>query len=229
MNVEGTPLLRAGMKVSPLHMEIPGTDRLGTQAVKQGHLCPRCYTYWRGIKNRKWNWKKKIIFKSNLNIKLLWNHSALFDLCVSNNSQSAFFKDCFFLEGLEMTLILLLKKTPMLALFPYNIFTDSMKCFLLSESLIYSVLAVQKCYPGRRQRLGDFYFCFSHISYWRTGSLAASVQCENMPMCSNISYSVNMVNKVGFWFSWFLQQPTGEIAQQSICISDPCGYFCYFA
>lgn len=128
-----------------------------------------------------------------------------------------------------MTLILLLKKTPMLALFPYNIFTDSMKCFLLSESLIYSVLAVQQCYPGRRQRLGDFYFCFSHISYWRTGSLAASVQCENMPMCSNISYSVNMVNKVGFCFSWFLQQPTGEIAQQSICISDPCGYFCYFA
>ena len=60
-------------------------------------------------------------------------------------SQSAFFKDCFFLEGLEMTLILLLRNTPMLALLPYNIFTDSMKCFLLSESLMYSVLAVQKC------------------------------------------------------------------------------------
>lgn len=70
------------------------------------------------------------------------------------NSQSAFFKDCFFLEGLEMTLILLLRKTPMLALFPYNIFTDSMKCFLLSESLMYRVLAAQKCYRAEGKRRG---------------------------------------------------------------------------
>lgn len=72
----------------------------------------------------------------------------------SGNSQSAFFRDCFFLEGLEMTLILLLRNSPMLALFPYSIFTDSMKCLRLSESLIYSVLAVQKCWrAGERLSL----------------------------------------------------------------------------
>lgn len=32
--------------------------------------------------------------------------------------QSAFFSDCFFLEGLEMTLIRLLRNTPMSSLLP---------------------------------------------------------------------------------------------------------------
>lgn len=36
----------------------------------------------------------------------------------AKDSQSAFLRDCFFLEGLEMTLILLLRKTPMSALLP---------------------------------------------------------------------------------------------------------------
>lgn len=70
--------------------------------------------------------------------------------------QSAFFRDCFFLDGLEMTFILLLRKTPMLALFPYSIFTASMKCFRLSESLMYSVFAVQKCYNKKSPQFTQF-------------------------------------------------------------------------
>lgn len=58
-------------------------------------------------------------------------------------SQSAFLSDCFFLEGFEMTLMRLLRKTPMLALLPYSMRTDSMKCLRLSESEMYNVLAVQ--------------------------------------------------------------------------------------
>lgn len=37
---------------------------------------------------------------------------------IAEDLQSAFLRDCFFLEGLEMTLILLLRKTPMSALLP---------------------------------------------------------------------------------------------------------------
>lgn len=40
VDVEGAPLLRAGVKVPPFHMKIPGTDCLGTQPVEQGHLSP---------------------------------------------------------------------------------------------------------------------------------------------------------------------------------------------
>lgn len=64
-------------------------------------------------------------------------------VCSRLHSQSAFLSDCFFLEGLEMTLMRLLRKTPMLALLPYSMRTDNMKCLRLSESEMYNVLAVQ--------------------------------------------------------------------------------------
>lgn len=132
VDVEGTPLLGAGKKVPPFHMKIPGANCLGTQAVKQRYLSPWSYAHCgereeEGV-NGRWD-----LYMSNIFVDTFCH------------SQSAFFKDCFFFEGLEMTLILLLRNSPMFALFPYNIFTDSMKCFLLSESLIYNVLAVQKC------------------------------------------------------------------------------------
>lgn len=135
VDVEGTPLLGAGKKVPPLHVEIPGTNCLGTQAVKQRYLRPWSYTHCGERKTERVSDRQDLYMS-------LYACACVDTLC---NSQSAFFKDCFFLEGLEMTLILLLRKSPMLALFPYNIFTDSMKCFLLSESLIYNVFAVQKC------------------------------------------------------------------------------------
>lgn len=34
VDVEGAPLLGAGMKVSPFHVKISGTNRLGTQTVE---------------------------------------------------------------------------------------------------------------------------------------------------------------------------------------------------
>lgn len=46
VDVEGSPLLGAGKKVPPLHMKIPGTDRLGTQTVKQCHLSPWSDAHW---------------------------------------------------------------------------------------------------------------------------------------------------------------------------------------
>lgn len=78
------------------------------------------------------------------------------------NSQSVFFKDCFFLEGLEMTLIRLLRKTPMFELVPYSILTDSMKCFLLSESLMYRVLAMQKCCNDHNKSVFILFYWFAY-------------------------------------------------------------------
>lgn len=152
------------MKVSPLDVKIPGANSLGTQAVKQRYLSPWGYTHWDEQKREK-EWVRAKSMKNDrlhsVSLKYMWwNHTAVITqagVCVCvDNSQSAFFKDCFFLEGLEMTLILLLRNTPMLALFPYNIFTDSMKCFLLSESLIYSVLAVQKCWGRENNQVRGF-------------------------------------------------------------------------
>lgn len=57
--------------------------------------------------------------------------------------KSAFLRDCFFLDGFEMTLILRDWKTPMSAPEPQNIFTESLKCLRLSLSLINKVLAAQ--------------------------------------------------------------------------------------
>ena len=51
-----------------------------------------------GERKKKWNWNSSNL--TNILIK-------------KEHSQSAFFKDCFFLEGLEMTLMRLLWKTPM--------------------------------------------------------------------------------------------------------------------
>lgn len=133
MDVEGSPLLGAGQEVPPLHVQIPGAHRLGTQPVKQGHLGPRGDAHWRTKE------KNARVTQESLRDGLKRGFDTV------GNSQSAFLRDCFFLEGLEMTLILLLRKSPMLALFPYSIFTDSMKCLRLSESLMYSVFAVQKC------------------------------------------------------------------------------------
>lgn len=53
---------------------------------------------------------------------------------LSFHLQSAFLRDCFFFDGLEITLIRLLLNTPISCPFPKNIFTVNIKCFLLSES-----------------------------------------------------------------------------------------------
>lgn len=58
MDVEGTPLLRAGIKVSPFHMKIPGTNCLGTQTVKQRHLSPWSDTHW-GERKTERGWRKR--------------------------------------------------------------------------------------------------------------------------------------------------------------------------
>ena len=46
VDVEGPPLLGAGVEVAPLHVKVPGADRLGAQPVEQRHLGPRRYTHW---------------------------------------------------------------------------------------------------------------------------------------------------------------------------------------
>lgn len=57
------------------------------------------------------------------------------------DSRSAFFKDCLFWDGLEITLIILLWKEPTSCLLPRKSRSSRQKCFLLSWSEMKSDLA----------------------------------------------------------------------------------------
>lgn len=77
MDVEGSPLLGAGKKVSPLYMKIPGANCLGTQAVKQRHFSPRRYTHWG---ERKAEWVRR---REHLRMCLfVWWHILQLTICI---------------------------------------------------------------------------------------------------------------------------------------------------
>lgn len=60
MDMEGTPLLGASNKVSPLHMKISGTNCLGTQAVKQCYFSSWSYTHCEEKQRKvRWNTQSK--------------------------------------------------------------------------------------------------------------------------------------------------------------------------
>lgn len=77
----------------------------------------------------------KTIYMELLNINVWMTLHVLTEpWSLSFHLQSAFLRDCFFFDGLEITLIRLLLNTPISCPFPKNIFTVNIKCFLLSES-----------------------------------------------------------------------------------------------
>lgn len=112
MDVEGAPLLGAGVEVAAFHVEIARADRLGAQPVEQRHLGPRCDAHC-GTNGTAWARRPTPGEGHDSPPPPGGRESGR-----TPNVRSAFFKDCFFLEGLEMTLILLLRKTPMSALLP---------------------------------------------------------------------------------------------------------------
>lgn len=70
-------------------------------------------------------------------------------------ARSVFFSDCFFCEGLEMTLISLLWKVPISCPLLKKSFRTRRKCFRLSASEMYSALAQPKPCQGQRGAVGS--------------------------------------------------------------------------
>ena len=68
----------------------------------------------------------------------------------SSYARSVFFSDCFFCEGLEMTLISLLWKVPISCPLLKKSFRTRRKCLRLSASEMYSALAQPKPCQGQR-------------------------------------------------------------------------------
>lgn len=70
-------------------------------------------------------------------------------------ARSVFFSDCFFCEGLEMTLISLLWKVPISCPLLKKSFRTRRKCLRLSVSEMYRALAQPNPCKGQKERLLD--------------------------------------------------------------------------
>lgn len=122
------------MEVAAVHVEVPRAHSLGPQPVEQGHLGAARDAHC-GQNNQSQVHSESTVVTQAAD--------------GGNDLRSAFFSDCFFLEGLLMTFIRLEWNTPMSWPLPKNILTVSIKCFRLSESEMNSVLAAQYCCKWR--------------------------------------------------------------------------------
>jgi hypothetical protein len=94
MNGEGAPLGGTGVKIVIVHVQVTSADRLRAESIEQGHFGPAGDAHWEFLDRQ------------------MLNQSRTGKTQESKHSRSAFLSDCFFLDGLEMTLIRLLWKTP---------------------------------------------------------------------------------------------------------------------
>lgn len=118
------------VEVTILYEQIPGTDCLRSKSVKQG--------YFRTGRNTYFNFEQKN--ENIIVVRFVLNHNH------SQNLQSEFLIDCFFLDGFEITLIFLLLNKPISCEFTQNIFSVNEKFLRLSESDMNNVLAAPKFY-----------------------------------------------------------------------------------
>lgn len=109
MNSERSPLLAACMECTIFDMKIPSADSLRSKAIEKSNSGPRLDTYCK----KKWNSKLKLA-----NEQVGWQAGRLLlhppwrvkrakknrrSWRLHLHLQSAFFNDCFFLEGFEIT------------------------------------------------------------------------------------------------------------------------------